>query len=110
MTEILNFFEQEVIITEVVDAKLTDNYELKCYPNPFTSQSMISFSLPYKDNVDLSIYNIQGHKVSTLVSEENLPSGIHNYKIEGSLLPQGICYAVLTTKATKSSIKLVIIH
>jgi len=40
------------------------------YPNPFYSSSTFSYSIPNKSNVSLTIYNIKGQKVKTLVNDE----------------------------------------
>jgi hypothetical protein len=39
------------------------------YPNPFNPETTISFSLPEDGNVEISIYNIKGQKVRTVLSE-----------------------------------------
>ena len=49
------------------------------YPNPFNPVTMINYQLPMTNEVDLSIYNILGQKVVTLVNKKQ-PAG--NYKIE----------------------------
>ena len=64
------------------------------YPNPFNPSTMINYQLTMTNEVDLSIYNMLGKKVETLVSEkqqvgnyqvvwdaENHPSGIYLYKL-----------------------------
>lgn len=74
---------------------LPDNFILtQNYPNPFNSMTTIPFRLPHVTRVNLSVYNIQGERVETLVSESmkagdhsvvwkagNIGSGIYLYKI-----------------------------
>lgn len=42
-------------------------YELHCFPNPFNPSTTISYSIPAATKVELSIYNVKGQKVNTLV-------------------------------------------
>ena len=110
LAKILIFFGQDVVITSTNDPDMENMYQLSCYPNPLTNNSTINFRLPQKDNVDLSVYNMKGQKVLTLAAYDNLQAGNHIYKLDGNILPQGVYHCILTTKATKNSIKLVIIH
>ena len=43
------------------------------YPNPFNMQTVISYSLSTEANVELTIYNVLGEKVRTLVNESQAP-------------------------------------
>ena len=52
------------------------------YPNPFNPSTTISFDLPSKSSVTLSIFNITGRKVATIV-ERQLPSGHHKFEWNG---------------------------
>jgi hypothetical protein len=55
-------------------------------PNPFTDQATIRFDLPAAPNgawpVDVSLYNVAGRKIRTLVSGE-LPGGRYSYRWDG---------------------------
>jgi len=46
------------------------------YPNPFNPATVISFDLPYRDQVSLTIYNIIGQEVISLI-DNDLPAGRH---------------------------------
>ncbi len=46
------------------------------YPNPFNPETTISFNIANQTNVELSIYNIKGQKVKTLINDK-LSKGAH---------------------------------
>ncbi len=52
---------------------------LVVFPNPFNPQTEISFSLPASSEVTLSIYDLRGRKIDTLVSGF-LTAGTHTVK------------------------------
>jgi hypothetical protein len=71
---------------------LPNNYSLfQNYPNPFNSQTLINFALPKESQVDLSVYNILGQKVATLVSGK-LEAGFHQVKWDASNVATGVYY------------------
>ena len=53
------------------------------YPNPFNPQTSISFTIPEKSDLDLSVYNILGKKVRTLAHGEFEP-GDHSVVFDGN--------------------------
>ncbi len=52
------------------------------YPNPFNPSTTINFYIPNDNFVDISIYNIKGEKVRTLISDY-ISSGYHNIVWDG---------------------------
>ncbi|MCF7793231.1 MAG: T9SS type A sorting domain-containing protein [Candidatus Cloacimonetes bacterium] len=74
------------------------------FPNPFVETASLSFSLSQNTAVELSIYNIRGQKIKSLISdsrgrgtyttfwngkdesEEPVPSGIYFYRFETSYM------------------------
>jgi len=65
------------------------------YPNPFNPVTVISWQLAVSNEVKLSVYNVLGEEVATLVSSRMEP-GTHNYEFNGKNLPSGIYYYQLT--------------
>lgn len=77
-----------------IDFMLSQNY-----PNPFNPSTTISFSLPYRTEVKIEIYNLIGQKIATVADQyyeagsynitwngrnrmgEQLPSGIYLYRL-----------------------------
>lgn len=70
-----NAMENEVAIPN--DFMLFPNY-----PNPFNPSTEIEYGLPIASDVNLTIYNILGQKVKTLV-DEPMPAGYHIAKWDG---------------------------
>jgi len=87
---------EEQILTETSKVILYQNY-----PNPFSTETTITFSLAENtESTELSIYNITGQKVMTLINKEfsagkhsiiwkgddknnkQIPAGIYYYKIK----------------------------
>lgn len=59
------------------------------YPNPFNPTTNIKFSLPQTADVNLTIYNMLGQKVSTLINEK-MNSGFHTVPFDASNLSSGM--------------------
>jgi glycosidase len=89
-----------VVYTGTADTKVLDMQQPKAfelgqnYPNPFNSETKISFSLTSPAFINLSLYNLHGKVVRTLLSEfkaagsydfsfyaENLSSGLYFYQL-----------------------------
>jgi ligand-binding sensor domain-containing protein len=48
------------------------------FPNPFNPTTTIEFSVGASDTATLSIYNLAGQKVRTLINGERLTAGVHS--------------------------------
>ncbi|MCK5050780.1 MAG: T9SS type A sorting domain-containing protein [Candidatus Cloacimonetes bacterium] len=55
---------------------------LSNYPNPFNPTTTISFSISNESKIDISIYNIKGQKVKTLMNE-SFEKGSHSIIWDG---------------------------
>ncbi len=61
------------------------------YPNPFNPLTKIEFQIPNSKFTTLSVYNLLGEKVATLVSKKLNP-GNHTYTFDGKNLASGVYY------------------
>lgn len=60
------------------------------YPNPFNPTTILSFSIPERSLVDVSIYNLLGQRVATLVNRTTLSAGAHKLRFDGSGYASGL--------------------
>jgi beta-xylosidase len=65
------------------------------YPNPFNNSTMINYQLAMNSNVELSVYNLLGQKVATLVNQE-IPLGTHRVTWNAQNSPSGIYFYKIT--------------
>jgi hypothetical protein len=93
---------------------LPDNYELhQNYPNPFNIQTEISFEIPRRSQVTLTIFNVLGMKVASLINEE-LPAGSHSIIWNGKngngiITASGVYFYQLQTKDFSETKKMTLI-
>jgi hypothetical protein len=98
-------FEYSKVVEVVVNRPL--NLFAKNYPNPFNPTTKIVFELPVNSNVNLSIYNLIGQKVATLVDEQ-LEPGVFERNFNADNMPSGIYIYVLKTGTTSITSKMLL--
>ncbi|NUM72082.1 MAG: T9SS type A sorting domain-containing protein [Ignavibacteriaceae bacterium] len=87
---------------------VVEKYDLmQNYPNPFNPSTTISFTIDKADFVNLSVYNIAGEKVATLVNQE-LSVGKYNYQFDASKLPSGIYLYTLNSGGERITRKMML--
>ena len=61
------------------------------YPNPFNSITKINYKIPKASNVEITIYNMQGKKVTTLVNDY-IEKGYHSVYWDASNFSSGVYF------------------
>jgi hypothetical protein len=78
------------------------------YPNPFNPSTNINFSLEKPSNVTLSVYNVLGQKVATLVNSF-MQAGSYTYQFDASKLASGIYIYRIETGNFVSAKKMILL-
>jgi len=65
---------------------------IRNYPNPFTGQTTIEFTLPEDGPVTLWVTDAMGRKVAVLKDGESTPAGTHTVNFDGSNYAAGMYY------------------
>ena len=81
---------------------------ISAYPNPFNPSTNINFSINKNQHVELSIYDIQGNVVQSLINQK-LEAGAHLIKWSPNNISSGVYILSLNTPSTKISSKLLYI-
>ncbi|MCF7740191.1 MAG: family 16 glycosylhydrolase [Candidatus Marinimicrobia bacterium] len=84
-----------------------DNYKISNAPNPFNPVTNISFTLPEKQTIDISVYDLAGKRIKTLFSGTQ-KAGQYTIKWRANDLPSGLYICKLTAPGVSKSLKMVL--
>ncbi len=84
------------------DVRLEQNY-----PNPFNPTTVISGQWTVDRFVRLAVYDVLGREVAVLANGR-YPAGRYSFTFDGSRLPSGVYFSVLTDGAIRSTRKMIL--
>ena len=87
---------------------LSDFYITQNYPNPFNPTTVISYSVPTDEFVNLAVYNLIGEKVAQLVNK-NVRAGKHQLSFDASDLTSGVYFYKIETAGFTSVKKMIVL-
>ncbi len=76
------------------------------YPNPFNPSTKVNFNLVKTGEVNLSVYNMLGQKVKTIINNQVMSSGAHDFNLNMAEQASGIYFLVLKQDANVKVIKM----
>jgi len=74
-------------------------------PNPFTGLTRLEYYIPYRDQVELNVYNVLGAVVHS--ETEVVPPGTHSFRFDGADLQPGTYFYRVESRESIYSGKLV---
>ncbi len=73
------------------EADLPKSFSLEQnYPNPFNPSTRLTFTLATSERVTLSVYDVLGRKVATLIDGAQMAAGAHTVRFEARDLASGV--------------------
>ena len=100
----------ETYVVSVKEDSYPVSYSLfQNYPNPFNSISNIKYQITNTENVNLTVYDVLGSKVITLVNKQQ-SLGSYNATFNSRNLPSGVYFYTLQTGGFSQTKKMVILR
>ena len=75
-------------------------------PNPFRDETIVRFSLPYRQSVQLDVFDASGAKVKMLLDDVR-EAGTHDVRIHTHDLKPGVYVTRLSTHSGTKTIKMI---
>ena len=90
------------------DEPLTSNpVSLNVFPNPSSDLTTINFSIPPNKEISLDVYDLNGKKVKSILSNNVSNGGIYNIPLDISFYPLGTYIIVLSSDNTSKVAKFI---
>jgi flagellar hook assembly protein FlgD len=78
------------------------------YPNPFNAQTNIEFELEKASRVELTVYDVTGAKVATLLKGER-PAGKNQVNWDANAISSGVYYYTLRADGSEVTKKMTLL-
>jgi hypothetical protein len=87
---------------------IAESYALsQNYPNPFNPTTLITYSIPARSEVKLSVYNVLGQEVATLVNDTR-EKGTYTAEFAAANFSSGVYFSVLRAGAFRTTRKMML--
>lgn len=94
-------------VGETLTESLPDKVSLGNYPNPFNPTTQIAYALPESQKVTITVYNMLGQQVVTLVNGF-IKAGNHTVSFDASNLSSGVYLYSIRTPSTMITKKMLL--
>ena len=108
-TNVLISYSAETSVREERSGNAPNRFSLsQNYPNPFNPTTSIMYKVPVREHVTLTVYNVLGERVATLVDGEKAPEE-YTVTLDGSRFPSGVYFYRLQVGTFSQSRKMVLV-
>lgn len=102
-------------VEEETSASVTGVAQITSSPNPFTDMATINFSVTGTNPVSISIYNVYGRLIKTIVDSESFTNGDHSVQwsgvdSNGTTVAPGVYFCRMNTSGSILSNRMVMIR
>ena len=92
-----------------ISEPMPDRYDImQNYPNPFNPNTKILYQVPKTSNVKITVYDIRGKLIKTLVNEI-MNAGKYKVTFDGSALSSGVYLYVMTAGDFKTTKRMILL-
>ena len=100
-------FKPFILSREVRPLPVNFNLD-RAYPNPFNPVTTLSFAIPIDSEVSLSVYNLQGREVTTLI-DANMDAGYHSIIWNADSYSSGVYFVKMVAGEYVNTQKLMLV-
>ncbi|MFA5034092.1 MAG: T9SS type A sorting domain-containing protein [bacterium] len=93
--------------TGITENNILNSFGINVSSNPFIKSTLLRYNLPIKSRVSLTIYDVCGRTIKTLINELK-PAGSYSIPLSATDLKTGIYFVRLTADNTKLTKKLIL--
>lgn len=104
-----DFEGKSLALRGAAESALPESYALdQNYPNPFNPTTDISFDLPATSHVNLTIFNVLGQEVTTLV-DDRMDAGTHTVEWNASSYSSGVYFYRISAEQFSETKKMMLL-
>ena len=100
----------QLAATAVTQGEAPGGHGFRFRASPTAGGSLLNFTLPFGDNVDLDIYDLQGRLVSRMLRGSEYPPGNHSITWNAERFASGLYFARLRVGAKLATTKVTIVR
>ena len=101
----------DALLTPVLDQpQKTPFFIATPAPNPVSGTSRLNFALEEEGPVTITVYDVAGRRVQTLVDNQRMPRGWHSVDLNSSRYASGVYFLKMNTPMKSVARKFVVVH